>query len=106
MSDQERELVEVELEDFWRDHEEPLGDFIRRLTKLYESVPEKLRASAMFKFDTGYEGGGHIEVCYKRPQTDEEAAATAKRREMDRLREESTERRRLAELKAKYPETE
>lgn len=106
MSEPERELVEVELEDFWRGHEEPLGSFIRRLTRLYENVPEQLRSSAMFKFDTGYEGGGHIEIYYMRPQTDEEVAADEAWHAKNRAEREAYERRRLAELKAKYPETE
>lgn len=98
-----RREIKCELEDWWSDHSEPMGDFVKRISGLFDSIPEEWKHTAVVEFDGGStEVSGHVEFFYVRQQTDEEVAAEKARHRQYAAESERAERKRYEELKAKY----
>lgn len=85
-----------------------LVDAIAWLTGKLEEIPEEFRAIAEIEVDSesGYEGShyGHIEITYRRPETDEEMATRLAEEKRCANARERDEMETLRRLKLKYGE--
>lgn len=83
-----------------------LTEFTEWLAKWTALVPEEHRADATINFyavSDPYDGtDGNVRISYRRPETEQEARNREAAARRARERAEAEERRRLAELKAKY----